>query len=372
MLFFTTSYNLLIPEMNHFISNLGGAGYKGMIIGLFTLSAGISRPFSGKLADIVGRKKVMFVGMAVCMVVSLIYPLSTSVWFFLALRFVHGFSTGFFPTGSTALVTDELPGNVRGSGMGLYGTFISLGIGIGQGLSSTVTTLLTTDGLFVTASLLAIFSYILSLKIQETLPNPQKFKWSFLKIKKDEVFEPAVIPVFIVMFLSASCSGVIFVLSPDIATYLKIENKGWFFLFYVVSTIAVRLFTGRLSDRIGRRQTLLIGMILLSISMVTIGFSDSVLWFTLSAVLFGVATGTTSPTIFAWTADLSPDHRRGIGAGTMFIALEFGILFGSLVTGSIYNNTAGSVLNVFLFGGSMACLCVAYLVWHLLFRKSAT
>lgn len=370
-MFFTTSFNLIIPELNDYISNLGGAAYKGLVIGLFTLSAGISRPFSGKLSDIIGRKKVMTIGVIFCLITSLFYPILVSIPLFLMLRFIHGFSTGFFPTGSTALLTDELPEHLRGSGMGICGTFISLGIGVGQGLSSTFKYWFTMDGLFIAAACFALIAYFLMLRIEETLPDPQKFRWRSLLLKKDELIEPNVIPVAIVMFLSASCSGVIFVLSPDIAAFLKIENKGWFFLFYVISTIAVRLLTGRLSDRIGRRQTLLIGMILLSTSMVFIGFSNSVLWFTLSAILFGVATGTTSPTIFAWTADLSPPHRRGIGAGTMFIALEFGILFGSLVTNVIYQNTAASVVNVFVFGGSMAALCVIYLVWHLTSRESA-
>jgi len=372
MLFFAASFNLIIPELNNYLSNLGGAELKGLIIGLFTLSAGLARPFSGKLSDVIGRKRVMVVGLAVCMIISLLYPLVVSVGFFLFLRFIHGFSTGFFPTGATALITDELPEDIRGRGMGIWGTFMSLGIGIGQGMSSLVADWFTMNGLFVTAALLSAVSYILMLKIEETLPDPQPFRLRQLVIKSDEVVEWKVLPVAIIMFLSSSCSGVIFVLSPDIATFLKIDNKGWFFLFYVLSTIGVRLFTGRLSDRIGRRQTLLIGMALLSLSMVIIGYSTNVVWFTLSAILFGVATGTCSPTIFAWTADLSPDHRRGIGAGTTFIAMEFGILFGSLVTNWIYTNKPDSILHVFLFGGAMAGLCIVYLIWHLLRRESLT
>ena len=42
---------MIIPELPDFLSHLGGAEYKGLIISLFTLSAAISRPFSGKLAD---------------------------------------------------------------------------------------------------------------------------------------------------------------------------------------------------------------------------------------------------------------------------------------------------------------------------------
>jgi hypothetical protein len=43
-----------------------GGEYKGLIVGLFTVTAGISRPFSGKLTDSVGRVPVMAIGSLVC------------------------------------------------------------------------------------------------------------------------------------------------------------------------------------------------------------------------------------------------------------------------------------------------------------------
>src|SRR5690554_7368001 len=62
MFLFMTSFNLIIPELNGFITSLGGESYKGLIIGLFTVTAALSRPFSGKMADLVGRKSTMYVG----------------------------------------------------------------------------------------------------------------------------------------------------------------------------------------------------------------------------------------------------------------------------------------------------------------------
>lgn len=372
MFFFTISFNLIIPELNSFISNLGGAEWKGLVIALFTISAAVSRPFSGKLSDHIGRRKVMVIGIVVAACVCLLYPLSFSVWFFLLLRFLHGFSNGFYPTGATALITDVLPEKQRGAGMGMFGLFISLGIGVGQGLSSIVADLVETQGMFFGAAIFSAIAFFLLLRVKETLPNPSAFTPRMLAIRSDEIVERNVLPVAIVMFLTATCSGIVFVLTSEMAGFLGIANKGWFFLWYVISTIGVRLFTGQLSDKIGRRQTLLISVVLLIASMVLIGLSTNVLWFTLSAVLFGIATGTSSPTVFAWTADLSPDHRRGIGAGTMFIALELGIFAGSVMTNMLYTNDPGSVLTVFLFGAAMAGLAGLYLVWHLLRKESAT
>lgn len=370
MFFFMTSFNLILPELNSFITELGGADKKGLIITLFTISAAISRPFSGKLTDTIGRKKVIYLGIFFSMLISWLYPFSFSVFFFLSLRFLHGFSAGFTPTGTTALLTDLIPANKRGQAMGIWGTFISLGFGVGQFSGSWIGINFGMDALFLIAGIISVISGLFLLRVEETLENPQKFDGSQLKVNWTDVIEPSVVPAAIVMILTASCSGIIFVLAPDISGFLGIENKGFFFGFYVISTIFVRLFTSSLSDRIGRRETMLIGVCILLLSMILLSRVDSYNSFVLAAIVFGLATGVSSPTLFAWTADLSHIKRRGVGAGTIFIALEAGIMLGSSSTIITYDNTPQSIQNVFVFGVIMSILAILYLLWHKAYRTS--
>ncbi len=362
MFFFMTSFNLILPELNNYISILDGADKKGLIITLFTISAAISRPFSGKLADTIGRKKVIYLGIICSFFVMLIYPFSCSVLFFLILRFLHGFSAGFAPTGATALLTDLIPEKSRGHAMGIWGTFISLGIGVGQTLGSWIYLSFGFTILFLIGALFSLIAFILVFWIKETLVNQQKFNFKLLRISWKDVFEPNVLPAAFVMLLSAMCSGMIFVLTPDLSTYLGISNKGFFFGIYVIATILIRLLTSSLSDRIGREKTLLIGCFILVISMLLVGTSNSIVSYIIAAIIFGIATGITSPTMFAWTADLSHEDRRGVGAGTMFIALEFGIMFGALLTLVSYDSTKSTIFLTFLIGAIMATIACIYLI----------
>jgi MFS family permease len=362
MFFFMTSFNLILPELNNYISILDGADKKGLIITLFTISAAISRPFSGKLADTIGRKKVIYLGIICSFLVLLIYPFSFSVFFFLTLRFLHGFSAGFAPTGATALLTDLIPEKSRGHAMGIWGTFISLGIGVGQTLGSWIYLSFGFTILFLIGALFSLIAFILVFWIKETLVNQQKFNFKLLRISWKDVFEPNVLPAAFVMLLSAMCSGMIFVLTPDLSTYLGISNKGFFFGIYVIATILIRLLTSSLSDRIGREKTLLIGCFILVISMLLVGTSNSIVSYIFAAIIFGIATGITSPTMFAWTADLSHEDRRGVGAGTIFIALEFGIMFGALLTLVSYDSTKSTIFLTFLIGAMMATIACIYLI----------
>ena len=362
MFFFMTSFNLILPELNNYISILDGADKKGLIITLFTISAAISRPFSGKLADTIGRKKVIYLGIICSFFVMLIYPFSYSVLFFLILRFLHGFSAGFAPTGATALLTDLIPEKSRGHAMGIWGTFISLGIGVGQTLGSWIYLSFGFTILFLIGALFPLIAFILVFWIKETLVNQQEFNFKLLRISWKDVFEPNVLPAAFVMLLSAMCSGMIFVLTPDLSSYLGISNKGFFFGIYVIATILIRLLTSSLSDRIGREKTLLIGCFILVISMLLVGTSNSIVSYIFAAIIFGIATGITSPTMFAWTADLSHEDRRGVGAGTMFIALEFGIMFGALLTLVSYDSTKSTIFLTFLIGAIMATIACIYLI----------
>lgn len=370
MFFFMASFNLILPELNGFITNLGGAEHKGLIITLFSISAGISRPFSGKLSDTIGRKRVIYFGILISSIVALLYPLSYSVAFFLILRFLHGFSAGFSPTGSTALLTDLIPADSRGKAMGIWGTFISLGIGGGQALGSLIFEYFGYNSLFMISAFFTVISLLLVLKVEETLLIKQKFDGSQLRIQAKDIFEPSVIPAAIVMLLTAFSSGIIFVITPDVSAFLGISNKGFFFGIYVISTILIRLFTSSLSDKIGRRQTLLIGCTILMISMILIATSNSVSTYTLSAVVFGLATGISSPTLFAWTADLSHEARRGIGVGTMFIALEIGIILGSASTLLFYDNSKNTILISFMVGALLSLVAALYLIWQIRTKRS--
>ena len=158
--------------------------------------------------------------------------------------------------------------------MGIWGTFISLGIGVGQSLGSYIEFKLGITNLFVIASSTAVLSAILLEFVHETLSPVKAFKIEYLRIRWSDVIEPSVVPSALVMFLSAMCSGIIFVITPDLSGYLGILNKGFFFGIYVISTIVIRLITGSLSDHIGRRKVLLIGMFTLMISMLLLAYAS--------------------------------------------------------------------------------------------------
>lgn len=360
---FFSSFNMIIPELPSYLSSLGGEDYKGLIIALFTLSAGLSRPFSGKLADKIGRIPVMVFGAVVCIIASLAYPIVTSVAGFLFLRFMHGFSTGFTPTGTSAYVADIVPFNRRGEAMGIQSLFGSLGMAAGPATGGYIGSIWGIQPLFYTSAFTAILSILILSRLKETVSQPEKFHAKLLKLNRDELIEKRVLAPSLVLFLTIFSFGAVLTIIPDFSEHLGILNKGLFFAVFTLSSLGIRIVAGRASDKFGRIPVMLIATFFMALSMFLIGFSESKTMFLFAAVIFGCSVGMNSPTISAWTIDLSLDKFRGRALATMYIAMESGIGVGALISGFVYGNKSENFPLVFSIAGIFSVAAFGILVF---------
>ncbi len=359
---FFASFNMIIPELPEYLSTLGGADYKGLIIALFTLTAGLSRPFSGKLTDKVGRIPVMIFGSLVCLVAGVLYPVLGTVLGFLLLRLFHGLSTGFKPTATSAYVADIAPAERRGEAMGILGFFSSIGMASGPVLGSFLTNFFSIDFMFYASSVLAFGSVLVLIGMKETLKEKEPFRFELLKVKRKDILEPRVFPSSFVLMFNVFAFGVILTIIPDLSVYLGIHNKGLYFAIFTIASLLVRIFAGQASDRYGRVPVLIIATITIILALILTAFSYNVQTFYISAAVYGFGIGMGSPTSYAWTIDLSDHRHRGRAMATMFIALELGIGVGAIVSSWLYNNNPRNFTLVFLISASVTCVSLIYLL----------
>lgn len=353
---------MIIPELPDYLTNMGGRQYVGLIIALFTLTAGVSRPFSGKLTDTIGRVPVMAFGSLVCFVCGFLYPFILTVWGFLMLRLIHGFSTGTKPTATAAYVADVVPVDRRGEAMGALGLFTATGMSLGPAIGSWLADAFSINVLFCTSSAFALFSILILMRMPETLENKQPFRLSLLKLKRSEIFDKQAIRPFWILLLLSFSSGAILTLAPALSTSVGITNKGLFFTVYTIASLAVRLVFSRTSDKRGRVPVLIVSALVLVLSMIMLVLTDSAVWLYVSGIFFGLSWGMNSPTIQAWTADLSDEATRGRAMATMYIALEAGIGLGAVASGWLFNNLAWGMDAAFGLSGILALLATGWLV----------
>ncbi|MHC0442618.1 MFS transporter [Flavobacterium sp. 3-210] len=337
-LLFSSSFNMMIPELPNYLSRMGGAEYKGLIISLFTLTAGISRPFSGKLTDKWGRVPVMAIGSSVCVVCGFLYPVLSSVSGFLLLRLVHGFSTGFKPTATSAYVADIIPQKRWGEALGIHGLCFSIGGALGPAVGSLISNEFGINFMFYCSSLLALLSIIIVMNMKETLAQKEKLHKSMFFLNRQDIIDRKALPAGVVTFFSYTAFGLILTLIPDWSSHLGAQNKGLFFTAFTITSVLVRFVAGKVSDRYGRPKVILAGLFIVVLALFVISEGRDIQFLLVGAGIYGAGTGILSPAISAWTIDLSSPEHRGKAVATMYISMEMGIGCGALLGGSYYND----------------------------------
>ncbi|MBI3918078.1 MAG: MFS transporter [Betaproteobacteria bacterium] len=104
----------------------------GVIEGIAAATDSIARVFSGTLSDWLGRRKPLVVlGYGLAALSKPLFPLAGDVATVLAARFIDRTGKGIRDATRDALLADQLPPTVRGSGFGLRLTLFTIGSVVG-------------------------------------------------------------------------------------------------------------------------------------------------------------------------------------------------------------------------------------------------
>ena len=368
---FAASFTMIIPELPAYLTALGGAEYKGLIIALFALTAGLSRPWSGKLTDTVGRMPVMVIGTVVCVVCSALYPLVGGVAAFLLLRLVHGFSTGFKPTASTAYLADIVPVHRRGEAVGIMGVAFNLGASAAPPFGSWIAGAHGLDAMFAVSSAVAAVSILILFQLKETLAERQPFRARLLRVDWRDVWYPPSLAPSLVLFFLYTGYGLLLTVTPDHSVALGVANKGLYFVFFTGASLLSRLVAGRVSDVYGRVPVILASSALTCVGLVVLAFAKTAGGLFAGAALFGFTTGVAGPAIMAWTIDRAAPEARGRAFGTLYIALEAAIGGGAFVSALVYDNRIDRLPLTYAVFAGISLLSVVWLGWWLLRARRA-
>src|SRR5574341_90750 len=119
------------PVLPRFAQDLGASPELiGLIVGASTITGVFIKFPAGLLSDILGRRKMMLVGMCFFAFTPFFYFFIHSAYQLLALRFVHGFSTAIFSPVASAYVADLFQKG-RGERLGWFAAASEFGSTVG-------------------------------------------------------------------------------------------------------------------------------------------------------------------------------------------------------------------------------------------------
>jgi MFS family permease len=116
---------------------------------------------------------------------------------------------------------------------------------------------------------------------------------------------------------------------------------------------------GALSDRIGRRPTLIAGWLVYAVVYFLFSRATAAwhAWALFAA--YGIFFGLTEGAELALIADVVPKERRGIAYGWYYLAIGIGALPASILFGALWDRFGSAV--AFIFGASLALVAAVAL-----------
>ncbi|KEF39779.1 arabinose efflux permease family protein [Schinkia azotoformans MEV2011] len=145
----------------------------------------------------------------------------------------------------------------------------------------------------------------------------------------------ALLLLFIIMFLVMVGFGIIIPVLPFFAEEIGASptELGWLMAVYSLMQLLFAPMWGRISDRIGRKPVLLIGIAGLALSFFLFAISTE-LWMLFAArIIGGILSSANMPTSMAYVADITTPEDRGKGMGIIGAAVGLGFIFGPAIGG---------------------------------------
>lgn len=121
------------------VGDLGGAEHMAWIITAYTLAITVSMPVYGKLGDLVGRKNLFLVAIALFLVGSALCGTATTMGQLIAWRALQGLGGGGLMISSQAITGDLIPPRVRGTYMAPMGAMFGIASVLGPILGGWLT-----------------------------------------------------------------------------------------------------------------------------------------------------------------------------------------------------------------------------------------
>ncbi|MCZ0702511.1 MFS family permease [Natronobacillus azotifigens] len=360
-------YYLLVTLPIYIIEHIaGGEIIAGMITTVFLFIAIIVRTLTPLWISRFGNKSILYAGLIVYLVSSVLYLFPTTGIGFLVVRMLHGIGFGLATATTGEFLTDIIPQSRKGEGIGFYTLSLNLAVVFGPFFGINAVRNLEKPYFFGIVILFSFLSIIMCVFLSNTEREQQPENPG---VNSRDVFEKSAVRISIICAAFAIVYSSILSFIPVYALDIGLLHvSSYFFIVFAIVTIISRPFTGKWMDVYGANVIMYPSIILFALGILLLSLSYNSAIFLIAAALIGLGWGTLFPTFQTLAISKALPEKRGMAMATFLSIFELGIGIGSYIVGvviSIY-----SFQTVYLHG-SVLVVMGGVLYWLLVHRKEA-
>ena len=345
------SLGIMNPVLPRYIAGpLGGSNLAvGFGVGSFTIVSLLLRPWSGRFGDRSGRKKGIVLGAFAHTFGTLGMVVANSLGQVIAFRMLTGIAEAFLFVGASTAAQDLAPDDRRAEAASLFSVSLFSAIAIGPAIGETLLDNFGYDTVWLVAAAVVGLGALVALTLPDTRTEEMVAE---PPTDAPLIHRAALRPGFplacAIWGLAAFNSFVPLYATKDLglpgARTVILANAG--------TILVLRLFFGRLPDRIGPLRAARMALIFSPAGLAVMGLWAEIPGLYVGAVLLAVGQAFAFPSLMTMAVNNAPASERGsvMGTFTAFFDLSFG--GGAIVLGAVANALGYN-------GAFLAAMCVA-------------
>ncbi len=312
------------PVLPIYAATLGaGDAFLGVIVSISTMTGLALKPAFGILSDRWGRWLWLMIGTLFFALMPFLYRFITTPGQLLVIRLIHGLSTAIYGPVTLAYVVENAPTNTA-ENLGWFGFARSGGYIVGPAVAGAMLDTVDPVTVYTIIGLLSNLAFIPVLSLSNTRSEHNMTYTSILTQLKQAFLMGGKTPA---IWLSGALEASVFIVLYTVKAFLpvyaldvgmSIGLVGLFFSLQELAHIVVRPWAGRVADRIGYLNAIVLGLLLLGTGLAIIPLVSG-----LALLVPSIITGIAQAFIFLATIVLVSDQidRLNLGAGMGFVGM---------------------------------------------------
>lgn len=318
-----TADGVLLPVLPRYVEGPLGAGNVavGIVVGAFSLSAFLLRPWTGRLSDRHGRRIVMIAGASLFALSVGGYLVASSIPVLVAMRLLTGVGDALFFVAALSANVDLAPEDRRGEAMSFASLSLYVGIGAGPFIGEALIAWHGFEAAWVTSIALGASAVVLALRLPAMRPAQDEMA------EGHRLMHHAGLLPGIVLFATIWGMGGFLAFVPLYALDLGMGGASVVLGLFAGLVVVIRSVGATIPDRVGPGRAVRISLVLTSIGLAVIGFWRTPSGLLVGTLVFGVGIALFTPALFTLAVAGIPASERGAVMGTTsaFLDLAFGL-----------------------------------------------
>lgn len=334
----------------------------GVIEGVAEATTSIVKLFSGRLSDRLGRRKMLVViGYGLAALSKPVFPLAVTPFEVLGARFVDRVGKGVRDAPRDALIADLTNPEARGAAYGLRQSLDTVGAFIGPMTAIGLMVMFANDirAVFawaVVPAVIAVMLLVFTVKEPQRAPEPAgvrtPIRWR--EVRGMGAAYWTVVGIGSVFTLARFSEAFLILRAQDAGLAVALVPLVLVIMNMVYAAAAAP--AGGLSDRIGRKRLLIVGLIVLVGADAVLAVNAAVPGVLAGVALWGLHMGLTQGVLAALVADAAPIRLRGTAFGVFNLTTGITLLAASLLAGALWSSVGAPA--TFAAGGLLAFIAL--------------